>query len=100
MRAVPQFGERRSDRTYVDRAAAFGILEREGQIALVHIVKADGASWHDLPGGGVDEGEVAEQGVALPPWGRSLGIAALVLWLGGVAAGKLLLHTYTILLVS
>lgn len=64
MRAVPQFGERRSDRTYVDRAAAFGILEREGQIALVHIVKADGASWHDLPGGGVDEGEVAEQGVA------------------------------------
>ena len=43
---------------------------------------------------------VAEQGVALPAWGRSLGIAALVLWLGGVAAGKLLLHTYTILLVS
>jgi hypothetical protein len=43
---------------------------------------------------------LAEQGAALPPWGRSLGIAALVLWLSGVAAGKLLLHTYTILLVS
>lgn len=43
---------------------------------------------------------VAERGEALPSWGRSLGIAALVLWLGGVAAGKLLLHTYTILLVS
>ena len=63
MRAVPQFGERRADRTYVDRPAAFGILEREGKIALVHIVKADGASWHDLPGGGVDEGETPEQGV-------------------------------------
>lgn len=43
---------------------------------------------------------VAERGEALPGWGRQLGIAALVLWLGGVAAGKLLLHTYTILLVS
>lgn len=63
MRAVPQFGERRADRAYVDRPAAFGILERNGKIALVHIVKADGASWHDLPGGGVDEGETAEQGV-------------------------------------
>ena len=43
---------------------------------------------------------IAERGEALPGWGRSLGIAALVLWLSGVAAGKLLLHTYTILLVS
>ena len=43
---------------------------------------------------------LAERGEVLPPWGRSLGIAALVLWLSGVAAGKLLLHTYTILLVS
>ena len=60
MRAVPQFGERRADRTYVDRPAAFGILERDGKIALVHIVKADGASWHDLPGGGVDEGETPQ----------------------------------------
>ena len=33
MRAVPQFGERRSDRTYVDRPAAFGILEQQGKIA-------------------------------------------------------------------
>lgn len=63
MRTVPQFGERQAGRTYVDRPAAFGILERDGRIALVHIVKADGASWHDLPGGGVDAGETPEQGV-------------------------------------
>lgn len=41
-----------------------------------------------------------EQGETAPAWGRRLAIAALVLWLGGVAAGKLLLHTYTILMVS
>ena len=74
MRAVPQFGERRSDRTYVDRPAAFGILERQGKIALVHIAKADGASWHDLPGGGVDEGENAAQAV-VREFGEEAGLA-------------------------
>ena len=39
-------------------------------------------------------------GEAAPAWGRRIAVAALVLWLCGVAAGKLLLHTYTILLVS
>ena len=77
MRAVPQFGERRSDRTYVDRPAAFGILEREGKIALVHIVKTDGASWHDLPGGGVDEGETAAQGV-MREFGEEAGLKVAV----------------------
>ncbi|MEQ1610737.1 MAG: hypothetical protein ABL956_17505 [Hyphomonadaceae bacterium] len=42
----------------------------------------------------------AEGGEVLPPVGRSFGIAMLMLWLGGVTAGKLLLHTYTILMVS
>jgi hypothetical protein len=42
----------------------------------------------------------AARGEALPEGSRWLGVAALVLWLGGVAAGKLLLHTYTILMVS
>lgn len=35
-----------------------------------------------------------------PAWGRWLALAALLLWLAGVAAGKLLLHTYTVLTVS
>lgn len=77
MRAVPQFGERRADRTYADRPAAFGILERGGKIALVHIVKADGASWHDLPGGGVDEGETPEQGV-VREFGEEAGLSVSV----------------------
>lgn len=63
MRAVPQFGEPRAGRVYTDRPAAFGILERDGQIAAVRIEKPDGATWIDLPGGGVDPGETPEQGV-------------------------------------
>jgi len=43
---------------------------------------------------------VVERGEAAPAWGRRVAVAALVLWLSGVAAGKLLLHTYTILMVS
>jgi len=35
-----------------------------------------------------------------PPPRRTLGAIALALWLTGVAAGKLLLHTYTVLTVS
>ncbi|CAN7424425.1 NUDIX domain-containing protein [Phenylobacterium sp. LjRoot164] len=64
MRAVPQFGDRRAGPTYADRPAAFGILERDGQIAAVRIEKPDGASWIDLPGGGVDPGETPEEGAA------------------------------------
>ncbi len=43
---------------------------------------------------------LAERGEALPPAARWVGIGALLLWLAGVAAGKLLLHTYSVLLVS
>jgi hypothetical protein len=35
-----------------------------------------------------------------PPPRRALGAIALALWLAGVAAGKLLLHTYTVLTVT
>ncbi|MBA4012227.1 MAG: DNA mismatch repair protein MutT [Phenylobacterium sp.] len=63
MRSVPQFGDRQAGRSYVDRPAAFGILERNGQIAVVRIEKPDGAAWIDLPGGGVDPGETPEEGV-------------------------------------
>jgi len=42
----------------------------------------------------------AASGEPLPRNSRTLAGLALVLWLAGVAAGKLLLHTYTILMVS
>lgn len=84
MRAVPQFGERQGGRVYADRPAAFGILQREGKIALVHIVKTDGASWHDLPGGGVDPGETPEQGV-VREFGEEAGLAVATRSSFGVA---------------
>lgn len=63
MRAVPQFGARQAGRTYRDRPAAFGLLERDGRLAAVRIEKPDARPWFDLPGGGVDEGETPEVGV-------------------------------------
>lgn len=77
MRAVPQFGERRAGRTYADRPAAFGILERDGQVAVVRIEKPDGAVWVDLPGGGVDPGETPEQGV-VREFGEEAGLKVAV----------------------
>ncbi len=77
MRAVPQFGERRAGRTYADRPAAFGILERDGQVAVVRIEKPDGAVWIDLPGGGVDPGETPEQGV-VREYGEEAGLEVVV----------------------
>jgi 8-oxo-dGTP diphosphatase len=77
MRAVPQFGERRAGRAYVDRPAAFGVLERDGQVAVVRIAKPDGAVWIDLPGGGVDPGETPEQGV-VREYGEEAGLKVTV----------------------
>jgi len=42
----------------------------------------------------------AERGEALPRSSRWLGAGSLALWLGGVASGKLLLYTNTVLLAS
>ena len=63
MRAVPQFGERRADKVYRDRPAAFGVLVRDGQVAVVRIIKPAVPAYFDLPGGGVDEGETPELAV-------------------------------------
>lgn len=62
MATVPQFGEPQPGLVYKDRPAAFGILERDGLIALVEVTKA-GKVWRDLPGGAIDPGEVAAQAV-------------------------------------
>jgi hypothetical protein len=43
---------------------------------------------------------MAERGEPLPAWGRNYAIGALVLLFGVVAAGKLLLYTYTVLTFS
>ena len=59
--AVPQFGVPVAGRGYTDRPAAFGILEKGGQIALVLVAKPAHAPWFDLPGGAVDPGESESQ---------------------------------------
>src|SRR6185295_17127948 len=40
------------------------------------------------------------RGEPLPDWARGAALLVLLLWLFAVAAGKLLLHTYTVLLVT
>lgn len=77
MRIVPQFGVRVAGRTYEDRPAAFGVVERDGQVAVVRIAKPDGSVWIDLPGGGVDDGETSEQGV-VREYGEEAGLRVAV----------------------
>ena len=52
-----QFGERREAGDYADRPAAFGLVERDGKIAVVRIDGGDEPAYLDLPGGAVDPGE-------------------------------------------
>lgn len=61
--SAPQFGDPEPGRTYRDRPAAFGIVERGGKIALVRIEKPNHPAWIDLPGGALDPGEDAAQAV-------------------------------------
>jgi 8-oxo-dGTP diphosphatase len=62
VRTAPlQFGEPEPGVGYQDRPAAFGVLERDGRIALVRVTKPGMAPWLDLPGGALDSGESDEQ---------------------------------------
>jgi 8-oxo-dGTP diphosphatase len=61
--AKPQFGDPEPGRDYRDRPAAFGVVEREGKIALVRVEKPGHPAWLDLPGGALDPGEGPEQAV-------------------------------------
>ena len=62
--AAPQFGAPVAGRSYADRPAAFGVLEREGHIALVRVSKPGHAPWFDLPGGAIDPGETESEALA------------------------------------
>ncbi len=54
---VLQFGEAEPGHDYRDRPAAFGVLERDGTLALVRIARDGEAPYFDLPGGALDPGE-------------------------------------------
>jgi 8-oxo-dGTP diphosphatase len=79
--ARPQFGDPHPSLIYRDRPAAFGVLERDGLIALVAIEKQGHAPWLDLPGGALDPGEDAAAAM-VREFGEETGLA--------VAAGELL----------
>ena len=63
MSCRPQFGEPQAGRDHPDRPAAFGVAEREGEIALVQVQKPGFAPWFDLPGGALDADEDGAEAV-------------------------------------
>ncbi len=52
-----QFGVRTPGCDYPDRPAAFGVVPRDGCIALVRIIRPGEAPNFDLPGGALEPGE-------------------------------------------
>jgi 8-oxo-dGTP diphosphatase len=79
--ATPQFGVAEPGRGYRDRPAAFGVLARDGRVALVTIEKPGLRAWIDLPGGAVDPGE-DDPAALVREFGEETGLA--------VAPGRLL----------
>ncbi len=65
---APQFGAPLPGRDHLDRPTAFAVAERDGAIAVVHIVRADG-TYFDLPGGALDPGEDDVQAL-VREWGE------------------------------
>jgi 8-oxo-dGTP diphosphatase len=73
---TPQFGEPENGRAYRNRPAAFGVLERDGRIAVVRVEKPGYAPWLDLPGGAIDPGEDDVTAMARE-FGEETGLAAI-----------------------
>lgn len=69
---VPQFGQPEPGRSYPDRPAAFGVIERDGMIAVARVTFPGGERL-DLPGGGIDPGETAPQ-AAVRECGEEVGL--------------------------
>lgn len=68
------FGAPVAGKTYMDRAAAFGIAENSlGQIALAQVTKPGKAPYFDLPGGAVD-GDETEQQAVVREFGEETGL--------------------------
>jgi 8-oxo-dGTP diphosphatase len=62
--SAPQFGKPEPGRAYPDRPAAFVVVPRGDRIAIVRVTFDGGGERLDLPGGGLDPGETAEQAAA------------------------------------
>lgn len=69
-----QFGVPEPGETYRDRAAAFGIVEQGGRIAVAEITLSEAAPvQYDLPGGGVDPGETEAEAL-VREFGEEVGL--------------------------
>ncbi|HLI66797.1 MAG TPA: NUDIX domain-containing protein [Caulobacteraceae bacterium] len=55
-----RFGRPEAGLVYRERPAAYGLLERDGRLALVYVTLDDRPPFYDLPGGGIDPGEDEE----------------------------------------
>ncbi len=58
---TPQFGPAPPGPPPPDRPAAFAVIERDGQVALVEVDRFRRGRVFDLPGGGLDPGETAAE---------------------------------------
>lgn len=70
---IPQFGAPEPGQAYPDRPAAFGILVRGDEMALVEVATPGQPLWRDLPGGGIDPGESPEEAV-VREFGEEIGL--------------------------
>jgi 8-oxo-dGTP diphosphatase len=70
---TPQFGHAEPGTSYPDRPAAFAVIVRDGQIALVRVERRLRGLVLDLPGGGIDEGETAAE-AAIRECGEEAGL--------------------------
>jgi len=74
---TPQFGEPGLEGPYPDRPAAFGVIERDGLLALVQVDRRDRGLVLDLPGGGIDPGETAAE-AAVRECGEEAGLVVVL----------------------
>ncbi len=78
-----QFGSPEPGVAYKDRPAAFGVLIRDGRLAVVRVTKPGMKPWLDLPGGALDPGEGDAQAM-IREFGEETGLV--------VSAGPLLVR--------
>jgi 8-oxo-dGTP diphosphatase len=63
-RAPLQFGVAEPGVKYRDRPAAFGVAERDGRLAMIHVVREGQTPFYDLPGGAIEPGESEARALA------------------------------------
>lgn len=74
---VPQFGVAEAGSIFPDRPAAFAVIESDGLIALVQVERQGRGLVVDLPGGGIDPGETADE-AAVRECGEEAGLVVAI----------------------